>query len=70
MTVFCEVEHPSEEEDTRAWQSPMKTVTLILPIEATTVNNPSVSSAVTIVVIEGVTAGACVFILRGVSNFV
>ena len=27
--------------DTRAWQSPMETVTLIMPLEATTVNNPS-----------------------------
>ena len=28
-------------EDTRAWQSPMETVTLILTLEATIVNNPS-----------------------------
>ena len=27
LTVFCQVEHPSEEEDTRAWQSPMVAVT-------------------------------------------
>ena len=39
----------------------MKTVTLILPLEATTVNNPSdssgVSAGVTAGVIVGVTAG-------------
>ena len=38
----------------------MKNVTLILPVEAKTVNNPSVSSAVTIGVIAGVTAGALI----------
>ena len=27
LTVFCRVKHPSEEEDTSAWQSPMVTVT-------------------------------------------
>ena len=40
----------------------METVTLILPLEATTVNNPSDSSGVTAGMIagaiEGVTAGA------------
>ena len=35
----------------------METVTLILPLEATTVNNPSNSSGVTEEAIEGVTAG-------------
>ena len=39
MTVFCKAEHPSEEEDTRASQSPMKTITPILPLEATTVSD-------------------------------
>ena len=38
----------------------MKTVTLILPLEASTVNNPSDSSAVTIGSIAGVTAGALI----------
>ena len=28
LTVFCQVEHSSEEEDTSAWQSPMVAVTL------------------------------------------
>ena len=56
MTVFCEVEHPSEEEDTRARQSQMKTVTLILPLEKTTVNNPSDSSGVAAGLIAGVIA--------------
>ena len=36
LTVFCEVEHPSAEEDTRAWKSTMVTVILILPLEVTT----------------------------------
>ena len=58
MTVFYEVKHPSREEDTRAQQSPMETVTLILPLEATTVNNPSNSSGVTVVAIAGATEGA------------
>ena len=64
MTVFCEVEHPSEEENTHALQSPMKTVILILPLDATTVNNPSDSIAVSAGVragqIAGVTAGALI----------
>ena len=60
MTIFYEVEHPSEEEDTRAQQSPMETVTLILNLEATTVNNPSDSSGVTAGVIVGVIAGVTV----------
>ena len=42
----------------------MKTITLILPLEATTVNNPSDSSGVAVVVtagaIEGVTEGALI----------
>ena len=37
MTVFYEVEHPSEEEDIRAWQSPMVTVTLIMTLETTAI---------------------------------
>ena len=57
MTVFYDVEQPSEEEDTRAQQSLISTVTLILPLEATTVNNPSNSSGVTAGEIAGVTAG-------------
>ena len=35
----------------------MKTVTHILPLEATTVNNPSNSSGLTAGAIEGATAG-------------
>ena len=46
MTVFYDVEHPSREENQSAQQSPMETVTLILTLEATTVNNPSNSSGV------------------------
>ena len=57
MTVFYDVEHPSREEDTRPQKSPMETVTLILPLEATTVNNPSNSSGVTAGAIAGATAG-------------
>ena len=57
MTVFYDVEHPPEEEDTRAQQSPMETVTLILPLKATNVNNPSNSSGATEGAIAGVTAG-------------
>ena len=37
LTVFCQVEHPSEEEDTSARQLPMVDVTLIMPLESTTV---------------------------------
>ena len=57
MTVFYDVEHPSREKDTRAEQSPMETVTLILPLEATTLNNPSGSSGVTAGEIAGATSG-------------
>ena len=39
----------------------MKTVTLILPLEATTDINPSDISGVTIVAIEGVIAGALIY---------
>ena len=64
MIVFNKVEHPSEEEDKRAQQSQMKTVTLILPLEKTTVNYPSDSSVVTAVAISGaivgVTAGSLI----------
>ena len=60
MTVFCKFEHPSEEKDIRARQSPMKTVTLILPLKAMTVNNPSVSSAVTVGAVAVVNAGALI----------
>ena len=56
LTVFYEIEHPSEEEDTRAQQSPMETDTPILPLEDTTVNNPSNRS----VVIAGAIAGSIV----------
>ena len=41
MTVFYGAELCYWQEDTRALQSPMATVTLILPLETTTVNNPS-----------------------------
>ena len=57
MTVFYEVKHRSEEEETRAQQSPMETVTLILTLEATTVNNPSDSIGVTAVAIAGEAVG-------------
>ena len=57
MTVFYKVENPSEEEDKCAQQSLMETVTLILPLEATNVNNSSNSSGVTAGVIAGATAG-------------
>ena len=57
MTVSYDVEHTSEEEDTRAQQSPMETVTLILPLEATNVNNPSNRSAVTAGSIAGAKSG-------------
>ena len=55
--MIYEVEHPSEEEDTRARQSPMETVTLILPLEATTNINAIDSSGVTAGAIAGETAG-------------
>ena len=64
MTVLCEVKHPSEEKDTWAGQSPMKTVTQILPLEETTLNNPSNSSGVT----AGVTAGAIAGVTTGVTS--
>ena len=57
MTVFYEVEHPSEEDDTHARTSLMETVTLILPLEATTDINPSNSSGVTAGAIAGATVG-------------
>ena len=57
MTVFYDVEHLFEEEDTRAQHSWMETVTLILPLEAMTVNNPSNSSGVKAGAIAGATAG-------------
>ena len=57
MTILYEVEHPFEEEDTRAQQSPKETITLILPLEATTVNNSSKISGVTAGAISGATAG-------------
>ena len=63
MTVFYDVEHPYEEEETRAQQSPMETFTLILPLEATTVNNTSDSSGVTVGAITGATAGVTAGVL-------
>ena len=57
MTVFYKVKHPSEEEDTRAYQLLIETVTLILPLEATTNINPSDSSGVILEAISGATAG-------------
>ena len=57
MTVFYDVEHSSEEDDTCAQQSPIETVTLILPLEVTTVNNPNNSSGVIAGAIAVVTAG-------------
>ena len=57
MTVFYDVEQPSREEDTRAQQSPIEIVTLILPLEAMIVNNPRESSGVKAGAIAGGTAG-------------
>ena len=57
MTVFYDIEQPSREEDKRAQQSPMESVTLILPLEATTMSNQSDSSGVTAGAITGATAG-------------
>ena len=57
MTVFYNVEHPSREETQSAQQSLMETITLILTLEATTVNNPSDISGVTAGEIAGATAG-------------
>ena len=65
MTVSCEVEHPSKEEDTRYRQSPMKNVTQILPLEATTVNNPSDSNGVTAGAISGAIAGVTAGVTAG-----
>ena len=62
MNVFCEVEHPSEEEETPSRPSPMKTVTLILPLEATTDINPSDNSGVA----AEVTAGMIAVVTPGV----
>ena len=47
LDFFQEVEHPSEEADTRARQSPMETVALIMLLEAMTVNNPRENSGMT-----------------------
>ena len=44
MTVFYDVKHRYMQEDTLPLQSPMETVTLILPLEVTTMNNPSNST--------------------------
>ena len=41
LTVFYDVQHCYEQEDTCALQSLMETVTLILPIESRTMDNPS-----------------------------
>ena len=49
MTVFYDVEYPSREEDQSAQQSLIKTITLILPLEETTVNNPSDSNTDSVV---------------------
>ena len=38
---FYKVKHRYDQEDTHAWQSPMETVTLIMPLEVMTLNNPS-----------------------------
>ena len=63
MNVFYEVEHPSEEEDTRARKSLIETVTLILPLEAVTDFNSSNSSGVRAGAIAGVTAGVISVVL-------
>ena len=57
MNFFYDVKYPYREEYQIVQQSPMETVTLILRLEATTVNNPSDISAVTAGAIAGVTAG-------------
>ena len=41
LDCFYNVEHCYEQEDTCAWQSLMETVTLIIPLKARIVNNPS-----------------------------
>ena len=41
LTVFYNVKHRYEQEDTCASQSLMEIITLILPLEATTFNNPN-----------------------------
>ena len=38
---FSTIQKRYKQEDTRSWQSQMKTITLILPLEVTTMNNPS-----------------------------
>ena len=63
MTVFNKVEHPFEDEITLARQPPMKSVTLILPLEAKTVNNPSDSSEVTAGAIAGAIVGVTARVL-------
>ena len=63
MNVFYKVEHPSEEEDKQAQQSPMETFTLILPLDVTTVNNTSDSSGVTERAIAGATEVVTVGVL-------
>ena len=60
MNDFYDVEQPSEEKDTQAQQSPMETVTLILTLESTDVNNLSNSSGVTAGAIAVATAGVAV----------
>ena len=40
LTVLYAVQHRYEQKDKCAWQSPMETVTLIIPLDATAVKNP------------------------------
>ena len=55
LPVLYNVKISYRQEDTRTWQSPMVNVTLILPLEATTVKNPNNSR-----IDSGVTAGVTV----------
>ena len=63
MTVFYDVEHSSREEDQSAQQSPIKTGTLIMPLKAMTVENPSERSGVT----AGATVGMTAVMTAGVT---
>ena len=63
LTVFYDVRHCYEQEDTRSWQWLMEIIILILPPEATTVNNPSDSRRD-----SGVTAGVTLILpLEGIT---
>ena len=63
MTVFKKVENPSEDVDIRTRQSLIETVTLILPLELTTMNNKSKFSVLTAGEIAGAIAGVTAVVL-------